>query len=332
MSSRVFVTGGSGFIGSHTVAALRRRGHEVTVLARSPEKLDSVLGALGCDADVAQGDMTDASVVAEAMRGCDGVIHAAGSIGVDGGSGPVDTSNVDGVRTVIGTAVELGVDSIVYTSSITAHLPSTDTVLTTASPLVEPLSSYGASKREAEELVRGWQDGGAPIATFTIGGVYGPISPHLDGSFAAIIGALGGFMVVPPGGLGVVDVRDLAEMLASAVAAADGPRRFMAGGRYQSWDDWTTTLADAAGVYIARHVVTVEEMIEMGRQFDEQRAAGGPPAPLSEEAAVIMTAGVPTDDTATLEALGCSYRPTAATFRDTVDYLRAAGHLAEPPT
>jgi len=62
-----------------------------------------------------------------------------------------------------------------------------------------------------------------------------------------------------------------------------------------------------------------------------QRALGSAvDVPLSEEAAIIMTSGVPTDDSATLAELGMAYRPLLDTFRDTVAYLRADGHLPTP--
>jgi hypothetical protein len=77
--------------------------------------------------------------------------------------------------------------------------------------------------------------------------------------------------------------------------------------------------------------VTAEEMIDLGRQFDARRAGGTPvDAPLSEEAAVIMTSGVPTDDSAMLADLGFAYRPLLDTFSDTVAFLRAGGHLPAP--
>jgi len=176
--------------------------------------------------------------------------------------------------------------------------------------------------------VRQWQSEGAPVTSFTIGGVYGPTSPHLDGSFGAVLAALETFMLVPPGGLGVVDVRDLATMLARAVEPGHGPRHFLAGGQYVTWAQWTRALGTAAGVDVAHQEVTVDEMIDLGRHFDLLRSEGRSSAPLSEEAAIIMTSGVPTDDSATLVDLGCSYRPLAETFTDTVNYLRAIGRLA----
>ncbi len=138
-------------------------------------------------------------------------------------------------------------------------------------------------------------------------------------------------MLVPPGGLGVVDVRDVAELLARATEPDRGPRHYLAGGQFVTWAEWTAVLGEAAGVDLRGHVVTVEEMIDLGRQFDAQRARGeAVDVPLSEEAAIIMTSGVPTDDSATLADLGMQYRPLFDTFRDTVAYLRAGEHLPTP--
>jgi dihydroflavonol-4-reductase len=234
---------------------------------------------------------------------------------------------VDGVRTVVSAALEAGLDPVVYTSTISVHLPTEEAAITPESPLARPLSNYGASKRDAELLVREWQAQGAPVTTFVIGGVYGPVSPHLDGSFGAVLAALETLMLVPPGGLGVVDVRDIAAMLSRAVEPGRGPRRYLAGGQYVTWAQWTRALSDAAGVEVAHQEVTAAEMIELGRQFDRLRAEGKGSAPLSEEAAIIMTSGVPTVDDATLADLGCRYRPLVETFADTVGYLRAIGRL-----
>jgi nucleoside-diphosphate-sugar epimerase len=327
---KVLVTGGTGFVGSHTVVALTRRGHDVRILARRPERVPLVLEPFGIDAEAVRGDVTDPSSVRTAVRGCEAVVHAAAEIGVGGTGGQTSDVNVAGTRTVLSEGLAAGVDPIIFTGSVTVYLPSLDDVVTASSALAEPLSAYGATKRDAELLVRERQELGAPVTNVTLGGIYGPISPHLDGSFQAILGALGAMMLVPPGGMGVLDVRDAAELLARAVEPGQGPRHILAGGRYVTWARWTEVLGEAAGVDVLSQEVTASEMIDMGRQFDVRRELDHVDYPLSEEAAIIMTSGVPTDDTSTLEGLGVEYRPLLETLRDTVTYLRARGHLPKP--
>lgn len=327
---RVLVTGGTGFVGSHVVAALRGDGHEVRVLARSAEKAARVLADLGTDAEVVVGDMTDLVAVAAAVAGCDAVVHAAAEVAVVSGGGNARTANASGTEIVLGAAASAGLDPIIYTSSLSVHFPADVPVITTESPLAQPSSSYGASKLAAEHFVRGLVDHGHPVTTFVIGGVYGPTSPHLSNSFEAVIAALEAMMITPPGGCNVIDVRDLALLISRSVTPGAGPRRFLAGGRYLTWPEWVDALAVAARVDLVAQAVTREELLALGRECDELRAAGQPSLPLSEEAAINMCSGLPTDDEPTLTALGVRYRPLHDTLADTVAYLRAIGRVPEP--
>jgi len=328
---KVVVTGGTGFVGSHAVAALVRHGHEVRVMARRPEKVAGVLAPLGVSAEAVRGDVTDPEAVATAFDGCDAVVHAAAHIGVSTGVGAASEVNVEGTRTVLTQALQLQMDPIVYTSTISVYLPSELPLITPLSALVEPRSPYAASKYEAELLVREFQRDGHPITSIALGGVYGPHSPHLDSSFAAVLAALRSMMLVAPGGTTVVDVRDSAELLARAMQPGRGPRRYLAGGRYVTWSEWVDVLGDAAGTEVARQDVTVDDMIALGREFDDQRRQGVQVnIPLTEEVAMVMTGCPPTDDSATLSDLDLDYRPTVETFRDTVGFLRAEGHLPLP--
>src|SRR4051812_11440483 len=84
---RVPVTGASGFVGSHAVAALPADGHKPLLLARNPEKTRRVLADLGVIEPVSlhKTDIRDAVVVRAGLEQCDAVIHAAAEIGVTGG-------------------------------------------------------------------------------------------------------------------------------------------------------------------------------------------------------------------------------------------------------
>lgn len=326
---KVLVTGGTGFIGSHVARAALAAGHQVRLLARSPEKVKTVFPPNGPSVtDVVPGDTRDSEAVAAAVSGCDAVVHCAAEIGVAGGSGPGDgAANLAGARTVFDAAVSAGCDPVVYTSTVAAYLPSGDPVLTAHSRLAEPLSAYGASKRDVELLAAKLRADGVPVTSVVLGGVYGPGSPHLDGASASVVAALESMMLAPPGGVGVIDVRDVADLITRLLVPGRGPRRIMAGGSFVTWPEWTRVLSEACGRQVPFQEVSTEDMISLGRELDAQRAAGRDVPPLSQEAAVIMAAGRPTDDGEALRILGREYRPTAGTFRDTVEFLRRAGRL-----
>src|SRR4029453_19500084 len=81
---RVLITGGTGFVGSHTVAAVVRAGHDVRLLVRRPKRVDPALAPFGLQAaDIVTGDVLDAGSVEVAVDGCDAVIHAAPLYSID---------------------------------------------------------------------------------------------------------------------------------------------------------------------------------------------------------------------------------------------------------
>lgn len=328
---RALVTGATGFVGSHTVGALVAGGHDVRVLVRNPDRIPGSLGALGLEPEVVLGDMTDAGAVGAAVDGCEVVIHAAAQIGV-GGGGPADQANLDGVRTVVGGALEAGARRVVYTSSVTAYTPTEAPVVTLDSPLVEALSPYGATKVAAEQLLRSWQDDGEPVTIVVPGGVYGPDAPDLVNSFHAVLSALDAMMLVPPSGTTVLDVRDLAELLARVATADEHVPRVLAGGHFVTWREWVSALERAVGRPVAHQVVTHEEILALARDLSAMAAETGAEPMLTEEAALVMATGVPLDDEASLRRFDLELRPLDDTFRDVVVYLRSIGRIPGAPS
>lgn len=326
---KVLVTGATGFVGSHTVAALTAAGQDVRVLVRNPGRIPGSLGALGLDPEVALGDMTDAVAVAAAIDGCEVVIHAAAQIGV-GGGGPADDANLEGVRTVVGAALDAGARRVVYTSSVTAHTPTDAPLITLDSPLVDPRSPYGATKVAAEQVLRAWQDEGKPVTIVVPGGVYGPDAPDLVNSFHAVLSALDAMMLVPPSGTTVVDVRDLAELLARVAVADEQVPRVLAGGHFVTWREWVSALERAVGRPVSHQVVTHDEIMALARDLSAMAAATGEEPMLSEEAALVMATGVPLDDEACWARFGVTRRALDETFRDVIAYLRSIGRIPEP--
>src|SRR6516165_9636752 len=141
----VLVTGGTGYIGSHAVAALAGAGHRIRVLARSAEKVPAALGPLGVHGvETAIGDVTEPAAVERALEGCDAVLHAASVFSLDARrADEMNSVNVRGTDIVLGTAHRLGLDPIVHVSSEVALLPPADgEVLTPDSPVHQPSSAY----------------------------------------------------------------------------------------------------------------------------------------------------------------------------------------------
>lgn len=111
---KVLVTGGTGFIGSHSVAALLSQGHQVRLLVRSRDRVARSLSPLGvADVESVLGDVTVPGSVEEAMAGCDAVLHAAAIYSFDARTAArMHEVNVRGAEVVLGAAVRAGLDPL----------------------------------------------------------------------------------------------------------------------------------------------------------------------------------------------------------------------------
>lgn len=328
---RVLVTGASGFVASHAVKALLASGHRPRLLVRDPARTATVLGELGVGVravEIRPGDMLDDAAVALALDGCEAVIHAAAELGVTGPRTDLVEVNVTGTRNVVGGAVALGLDPVIHVSTIGVFVPPMGAVIRTSDPLSSPRTAYGRSKAEAERYVRGLQDDGAPITIVYPGGVLGPCQPRLDTMMEGLASALGRVWPVPPSGVLLVDVRDLAEALARSVVPGLGARRFALGGHYVTWRDLAGLCDALTGVRCRRIVVPGRLMIGLGSLLDAAKRVRSFDYPLTHDAAEFMVTLVPSDDSETLGALGLTLRPVEESVADAVRWLAAAGHLA----
>jgi nucleoside-diphosphate-sugar epimerase len=330
---RVLLTGGTGFVGSYTVPALLARGHDVRLLVRDPAKAEAVLARRGvvvatAGVELVVGDMLDPDAVAGALDGADAVVHAAAAIGVtSGGTVSVHEQNVAGTRNVVGGAVAAGLDPVVHVSTIAVFIPPTAPTITIDAPLASPRNEYGRSKVEAERAVRALQDDGAPVAVVYPGGVLGPDQPHLDAALEGIAGARRTGWPMTPGGVCLIDVRDLAEVLAAAVVPGLGPRRLLVGGYFLSWPDLGELTDRITGVRARRIRFPRAVLLATGSALDLARRVLPIAYPLTRDAAEIMLTAVPTEDGPSLESLGVTLRPVEETLEDTLRWLAEEGHI-----
>lgn len=171
---RVFLTGGSGLLGSHIAALLREEGHAVVALCRL-EARTTHLESLGCS--LAPGDVRDpAEALAPAMVGCTHVVHGAALVYAGGSWPKVRAVNVEGTANVLGAAASAGVGHAVHISSVAVYGSvdrPVDESYATDSP-IPPTDLYARSKREAETEARRMEaERGLPTTILRPSAVYG---------------------------------------------------------------------------------------------------------------------------------------------------------------
>ena len=326
---RVLVTGATGLTGFHTARALLEAGHEVKALVRSPEKAQRVFAGQEGPLEAVQGDIGDVASVQSALRGCDSVFHAAATVAVGHTDSPeaLVESNVAGVRNVIGSAVDAGIDRVVHVSSLATLFRGDGTPISEAS---EPQASphpYGHSKTIAEHYVRGLQADGHPVKIVYPGSIIAPDDPGLTESVGAVRTFIQDFVPLTTGGMQFVDARDLAVAHVRMLEAEPGPRRYIVGGTFLRWPEVAAILESTTGKRPRTFRIPAPLLQVMGRTLDLLRKVMHVELPLSAEAATYVTKWHAIPNSSALGEMGVRLRDIDETMQDTVDWLREAGHL-----
>ena len=330
---KVLVTGGTGFVGCHAVAAMVHAGHEVRLLVRRPEQVAVSFAPIGIDfpEDVVKGDVTDAESIARAMEGCDAVVHAASVYSLDPRKAKeIRKTNVGGTKTVIDAALAAGADPIVHVSSYGALLPARSGRLDHETEPGAGLGPYTGSKADSERLAMEYQEKGHPVVTVMPGGVWGPFDPYFGESDKIATDFLKGRMrtLSAKGGFPIVDVRDVAAAIAGTLEAGKGPRRYLVAGTFVSSAEMGKRLSELTGTR-RRFVNLPTGMMGVSAGLFNAIAKVVPFPLTGEMVRVGIQPRVIIDDSKAMTELGYSVRPLDETMTDTVLSLVSRGKLGK---
>lgn len=274
------------------------------------------------------GDATDPNAVAAALDGVDAVVHCAAVVATEARRArEILETNVRLVELVVGGAADRGIGRIVYISSVLA-LFAPGSPIDEHSRLSVARSAYAQSKAASEELVRTLQDQGAPICTLYPPATIGPDDPALSEANHAIRSFLTQLMLNTSTGVEVVDVRDIAALIAAFVSSGQSGRHVVSG-RYLPWPDTIALLEDLTGRRVRRVRVNGELLRALGRVGDLVNNVVSFDFPLSREAMQYMTQWPGTVASPAIAAAGITFRDSRDTYADTIRWLYCAHHIIQ---
>lgn len=175
---RVFVTGGTGFLGRRIVSRLLAAGHEVRVLARNPEK---AAGVRDLGAEVVSGDLGQIDSFRTNLAGCDVVVLAGARAITQGTWDDFVRENVAATERMIDEAIAAGARRVVYVSSLGIFdIPRDGTTIVEDTdydhqPLLR--GNYTRSKIDADRIARALARTGKPVVIVRPGQIYGHDHP-----------------------------------------------------------------------------------------------------------------------------------------------------------
>jgi dihydroflavonol-4-reductase len=329
------VTGATGFVGSSVVKALLARGQPVRVLIRAGSNRHNLRNLA---VETVVGDLEEPSTLRRVVAGCKALYHVAADYRLWAPRpGAMYRTNVDGTRALLRTAMDAGVERIVYTSTVATLGLEPDGQLadeSTPSSIEDMIGHYKRSKYLAEQAVHELIDrDGLPAVIVNPSAPIGPgdVRPTPTGRIV-IEAAKGRIPAYVDTGLNVVHVDDVAAGHLLAYERGALGERYILGGENLTLGEVLTLIAVLAG-----------------RRPPRLRLSTGlvlPIAYLSEIAARLRRTGEPlltvdgvrmarkrmhySSAKATRE-LGYRSRPAEDAVRDALDWFRRNGYLANIP-
>lgn len=227
MGDRVFLTGASGFVGSHIAAALLADGYEVRALVRSREHL---LAA----AEAVEGDLRNVGAFARSMHGCRYLVHTAALYSfAPRARAAIAAVNVEGTASLMAAAHGAGIERAVLTSS--------------SATLGHAQSGYHRSKLEQERAAFA---GRVPVIALLPTAPVGPGDWKPTPTGRLVLDFMNGKIVAKApgrGGMNLVAVEDVARAHVAALQAGTPGERYALGGENLLMDEIWQLLADVTG-------------------------------------------------------------------------------------
>jgi dihydroflavonol-4-reductase len=251
---RIFVTGGTGFIGRHVIERLARTEHHVTCLVRENSAVDAIEKH---GAKLIRGDVTDRDSVRKGMTGFDWVIDIAGLYSFWQPNKRLFADiNTTGTRNVMECALELEVSKVVHVSTAGIYGKPQDLPFSEESPVgPDRFCEYFRTKYEGDLIA--WdlhRKNGLPLVMVYPGAVLGPGDPKASGQYIdRLIHRRLPATVFPAQGFTFVHVRDVAEIIVRAAEKEDNiGQKYLAGDHRMTWGEANRMISDISGVPLPR--------------------------------------------------------------------------------
>lgn len=330
---KIFLTGGTGLLGSNIVKELLEDNHKVKLLSRSYEKAQKLLSD---GVEIVEGDLKDITSFASELEKCDTLIHAGAYFTEFFKKGNMDNLlykiNVQGTELLFKEAYERGIRNIIYVSSTGVLDTSNGQVLDENAPYDDSTDNpYFKSKIDAEKFVLEFKKKHPDIRVMTI------LPAIMMGPGDYSITRMGEFVLsflkenmpaVLPVKAVVVDARDVAKAIVAAINKGKNGERYIVGGNVYEVKEIVGILSEVSGRPIPKRRPSFKLMMIMSGLMSIRTKITGKPSsiPRRDELCKLKNQKGYSYIRAKNE-LGLTFRPLAETISDTVQWFEENEYL-----
>lgn len=326
---RIFLTGGTGYLGQELLKELCGRGHEITALVRTPQA-----ATLGKGVRTVTGSMAATESFRGELAGHDALVHVAALVKMwSRDRRDFDRVNVEGTEQVILAASDAGIRKIVYTSSFMALGPSNGDPIREDDPRRTTTwhNDYERTKALADQRARRFIAEGYPLFVLYPGVLYGP-GTLTDGNVVAknVIPFLNGTM---PFGLAIrvwsyAFVPDVVAGFVRVIEGEPPSRRYVLGGENRSGEEFYQALYEVTGKKPPRFNIPLNVAAATGYgEYLLAQVFGREPKLLTHEVARVYKRSWAYDSSRAIRELGYRITPLEEGLAKMVSSLKEAGHI-----
>jgi dihydroflavonol-4-reductase len=271
---RVFITGATGFVGAHVARKYAAEGASLRLLTRKSSRLD---GLTGLDAETVVGDLRNPASLRSALEGCDALVHVAADYRLwVRDPEEMYAANVDGTRELLKMAREVGVQRVVYTSSVaTMGFKSDGTIVNEATPvsLDDMIGHYKRSKFLGEQEAIKAAQTGQHVMILNPTTPIGPGDAKPTPTGRIIVDFLNKkFPAYVDTGLNLVDVGEVARMHVVALERGTPGERYILGGENLTLKQILDRMSAITG--LPSPTMKVPHAVAMGFAFFDETITG----------------------------------------------------------
>jgi dihydroflavonol-4-reductase len=323
--STVFLTGGSGFLGSHLLRELRLAGHDVRALSRR-EATDRPLAALG--ATPVRASLDDPASLQAAMADCEAVFHAAADTSMWRRHAAAQTAtNIAGTQHLLRTAETCGIKAFLHTSSVSAYSHLVHGKMTESTPQRggDSWINYERTKYISERAVR---QSTLPWIVFNPSHILGPGDRQNWSRLIRMVdtGKLPG---IPPGIGAFADVREIARAQVRAWQRLRFGECYLLGGAQASFVEFVHKVGAALDRRTPRGATPAWALAAFARLTDAWSHVSGKEPVVSPESAALTSHQLRVDSGKAIRELDYVETPLDVLLADTLAWMRSEGMLRD---
>ena len=324
---KIFITGGTGFIGSYTTELLSKTNHQLKLLVRKTGNSSSFLNKL--NVTIVEGDLKDKQSLLEGMKDCDSVINIAALYSLwEPNKKIYNEINVNGTRNVMECALEAKIKKVVHISTAGVYGKPKEDPFTEESP-VGPIqySEYFKTKYEGELIA--WdlhENKGLPLVVIYPVCVLGAGDTKASGRYIQdIINRRLPATVFRNGMFSYVYVKDVAQAIVNALEKENNiGEKYLVGNYRYTWGEINKMISEISGVPLPRF--NLPDSITMMNAFFLTGLANMIKKPplwgMAIDQMKVMKVGFSVDGSKAERELGIKYTPIRVALEEAINSFK----------